>query len=211
MANKENTESEILKNQVDTSAKLFDVAGPGKTPALATSRPIIVKHGSMVTRDPMVVEEDIKEPTEPEPEKAINRELKIEPDSTESDKTEATGPELETEDNPAKAPEDEPGKDEDATQESSESGAVDTLVNEVDAKQADKKQKKELEERTLELEKIINSKEFFVPIGVASRRRSNRRIVWLLILIVVLGLVGLNFAVDAGLLDIGVQALTDLL
>lgn len=46
-----------LKKEIDKSAKLFDVAKPGKTPASTTSRPVIVGHSPMIKRDPMVKEE----------------------------------------------------------------------------------------------------------------------------------------------------------
>ena len=51
-----------LKKEIEKTAKLFDVAKPGKTPVSATSRPVIVGHTSMIKHDPMVKEK----PTDPE-------------------------------------------------------------------------------------------------------------------------------------------------
>jgi hypothetical protein len=209
MANKNKTESEKSKSDVDTPAKLFDVASPGKTPASSTSRPIIVKHGSMVARDPMVVKDEENKSAESESAKTVGRELKLEPvaepEVIETAETDTNSAEKVDE----SAPEDNTDVSDEVTE--TGAGAVDTLINEVDAKQADKKQKKEFEERMAELEKSIESKEFFVPIGVASHRRSKRRLIGLMILILLLGLAGLNFAVDAEVIEIGVQAFTDLL
>lgn len=202
------------KDQNQPKNNLVDVAGPGNTPALATSRPIIVKHGSMATRDPMMVDDNAKDEAETASEQSNTRELKIQPDQPEDDKAEApavveSSPEEnleEQDDTSVKQP--EPDANENA---SSETGAVDSLMNEVDTKQADKKQKRALDEHVKELEKVIATKEFFVPIGIESRRRSTMRVLLVLILLLVLGLAGLNFAIDAELTDIGVPALTDLL
>ena len=88
---------------------------------------------------------------------------------------------------------------------------VDNLVSEVTTKQDEKRQKEELVARQAEAEESIRKKEFFVPIGQVSRRRTTRILTSLVIFILIMGLLGLNFAIDAGMLDIGVQPLTDLL
>jgi hypothetical protein len=217
MADKNKPQSETPKTEAE-SHKIGDVTAPGKTPALATSRPLIVKHGPMAAQDPMVVNESSEKPTVAAPAKESSGELTIKPDASATEDTETTkeeSVESATDEKEEQAVPDENSKESTAESsvDSSEagSGAVDALANEVDAKQAEKKERKELEERNLELEKSITSKEFFVPIGVASRRRSNQRIFWLLIFIIIVGLAGLNFAVDAEVLDIGVPAFTDLL
>lgn len=176
--------------------KLIDVAQAGSA-AGATSRPLIVGHGSTIKHDPMVKEEAneavsaVQEKEEAKP--MVTKELKLTPDTDTA--VEPTA-EAETAQPETAQP---------------DTGVVDSLMNEVDAKQADKKQKKELEAVALEVEKSIESKEFFVPIGLVSRRRSHNRIILSLILLIVLGLAGLNFGIDAEVVDIGVQSLTDIL
>ena len=90
-------------------------------------------------------------------------------------------------------------------------GVVDSLVEEANAKKDNQKKEDELALRAEEAEKLIASKEFFVPIGQVSRRRSNHRIFLGLIMLVVLAAAAVNFAVDAEAIDIGVNAVTDLL
>lgn len=195
--------------------KTFDVSGPDKTPASATSRPIIVKHGSMAQRDPMVVEEAAEKPKTSEPAKAtVAHELKLDP--AESEKAETEADEAPESDQSAEVPTEEspepeqPAESEESS-ENSGTGAVDALANEVDAKQADKKEKRELEERNAELEKSIAAKEFFVPIGAARRRRSEQRVILAFLLIILLSIAGLNMAIDAEVLDVGLPALTNVL
>lgn len=229
MTNKKTTESDKLKKEIDKSAKLFDVSHPGKSAPSATSRPIIVGHGSMVAHDPMVVTGDTEKAEDKQPAKITVRELKIQPDKPaaagpeEPSPAEATGDTVEPSDpvSEEQPPVETAAQDVTAVPEaapanagpaeSSETGVVNSLMNEVDAKQADKKQKKDLEILTTELEKSIETKEFFVPIGLESRRRSHNRLTALLVLSLILGLIGLNFAIDAEFVDIGIPALTDLL
>lgn len=93
----------------------------------------------------------------------------------------------------------------------SETGTVDALVGQVTAKREEQKQKEEAEAKVREIEKVIESKEFYVPIGQESRRRSAHRILAVLLLLVVLSAAGANFAIDAEMLDLGVSPVTDLL
>ena len=208
MTSKNKTEPEELKNEIDNSAKLFDVAKPGKTPPSATSRPVIVGHGSMVKNDPMVVRGDTEKDEGKQPFKISVRELKIVPDNPEAAEEDITASESEEDGAAAEEPPAETPAQEEVVPAASETGVVDSLMNEVDAKQADKKQKKELETLTNELEKSIEAKEFFVPIGLESRHRSNQ-ILLILVLILVLGVAGLNFAIDAEVVNIGIDPFTD--
>ncbi len=98
-----------------------------------------------------------------------------------------------------------------AAQSPAKQAAVNNLVSEVTTKQDDKKQKEELASKQAEIEESIRKREFFVPIGQVSRRRTNRILIFSIFLILLLGAAGLNFAIDAELLDIGVNSLTDLL
>lgn len=206
------------KKETAKPTKFSDVAQPGKTPASATSRPIIVGHPSIMKHDPMVVGDKTNQTSE-EQTVRVTRELKLQPDKAETADAddEQSSPTVdetiveETTQTEEQAATDSTEHESADMAESSGSGVVNTLVNEVDAKQADKKQKEDLEAKTKELEKTIESKEFFVPIGVASRRRSNNLTLISLVVIVVAVLAGINLSIDAELIDIGIQALTDVL
>ncbi|MGI9027379.1 MAG: hypothetical protein ACR2FM_00850 [Candidatus Saccharimonadales bacterium] len=192
--------------------KLFDVARPGKTPAGATSRPIIVGHASTMKRDPMVMGEvsDETKPTEAEATRTPILVLEVPTDSktdeAKSDETQTDTPfKDEAEESPA---EEQPVE---VAKETTSSPVVDTLVEEVSAKQEDKRRAQAQEAQSTEIENSIAAKEFFVPIGVESRRRSDLRIIIVSLLLIIVTFAGLNFGLDAELLDIGVKPLTDVL
>jgi hypothetical protein len=173
--------------------KLMDVVPPGASPPSTTSRPIIVGHAASVKKDPMVnaASSDPEEKDPPAANIQTHGITKLQPV---------------TDIIPADAEESSPEPD----AEPSNVGLVDVLVNEVGTKKADQKQQEELEKQNAELEKSIESKEFFVPIGLVSRRRSH--LYWIIFgLFLLLLLVGVNFGIDAELIEIGVEPLTNLL
>lgn len=185
-----------------SAPKLFDVAKPGKTAATATSRPVIVGHGSTLKKDPMVnSSEDEKEDTEKVPVRSHGP-VTIQP------LNEITGQDDESK---TEEPNDSDISDTKAPPENSDAAAVDALANEANDKKEAQKENDEAAKRALELEKIIESKQYFVPVGEAKRRRSNQRILMVILLLLVLSISGINFAADAGMLSIGVDPLTDIL
>ena len=284
-----------LQSEIEKTAKLFDVAKPGKTPASATSRPIIVKHSSTLQKDPMVKDgdetsdetaeaakvdpkmhrekiivppgeekvesadtedqsndnsdadeaapplNDEKAEVEDNDNKLASKENSNTEESTSADSaaeesvsedTENTdGEEVNTSDESDKNDKEEPteetdnqrnldsNKDEDKTDddkeesqpESSNVGVVDSLVTEVSSKKAEQKAQEAADAKQAEAEKIIESKEYFVPIGQATRRKNSAKFLLLFIFLVLLTLIGLNFAVDGDILDIGIPSYTDFL
>lgn len=205
MAHAKKSEDKDLQAEIDKSAKLFDVAQPGKTAAPTTSRPVIVGHTTMTKHDPMVVKSDDKTDDTPKTMTHSKPRTVAVPVSHEKEaEPEEPTPELE------EKTIEEPPK-EDAKPEAPAAAVVDSLANEVTAKQTEKKEKKDQELQTEEAEKLIASKQFFVPIGQESRRRSSHRLFFILLLVILLGLVGLNLAIDAEVIDIGVNSLTNIL
>lgn len=198
-----------LKDDIDASVKLFDVAEPGKTAASTTSRPVIVGHKSMTKRDPMVVDSLQEQPDEPS-KMTRSKPLTIKPvtpveaESAETVKVET--PEV------GAAPEAEEATVEESAPETSSPAVVENLVKDVTADQSDKKEKHDLELLNEEAEKLIASKQFFVPLGQEHKASSRAGFALIIsLLIVALALVVLNFAVDAELITIGVDPLTDVL
>lgn len=222
-----------LKEEIDKSVKMFDVAKPGKTPPSATSRPIIISHGDMIKKDPMVREQESAEPSEeavkgkghgetvikPLSEKATageevvaESEAKVPEEKTEEPKESEEEPEekileieaLET-DSPVNDDAYEAGEKEDQDDDEPEKDEK-AAANLEDQKQQDK-----LAAKIKDAENSVQSKEFFVPIGQVSRRRSKIRTLFLLMLLIIVGAACLNFAVDAGVIEIGVEPFTDVL
>ncbi len=200
------TKKKSTEEESSAETKLFDVTKPGKTAASATSRPIIVGHGGAINQDPMVTPpaEDTK-PSE-------NSSLQTHGNAVISPLKAAVPVEAgkETSETGNTEPINTPDTDS-VNPESSDSATVDALANEANAKKEQKKEGDENAARVLELEKIIESKQYFVPIGESKRHRSNQRILITFILLLIISVVGANFAVDAEVLDIGVKPLTDVL
>lgn len=218
MSDAKKSPNKNLKDDIDASVKLFDVAQPGKTAAPTTSRPVIVGHKATTKRDPMVVDSEEEKPKE-EPQMTRSKPLTIKPiessepqpqpqqdeektETPESPKEESAEPE-----EPAPKVEESP-----AGVEASPSATVEALAKDVTADQSDKKEKHDLAVINEEAEKLIASKQFFVPIGQDYKSSSRLGLTLIIcLLLVVLVLAGVNLAIDAEMIDIGVNPLTDIL
>ncbi len=218
MATKQTDKTPDLEKEIEKSAKLFDVAKPGESAPSATSRPIILGHAKTITTDPMVREESA---TDEKKEEAVpvrqnsqpkviaplsaTEELKKAPEDNQVE--EAAQPEAEkpVEEEPKVEPETP------SAHGSDEAAVVDAIAQEADGKRQSQKEAEALAVKAEEVKKSIESKEFFVPIGQESRRRSYRLVIVGLILLIAIIIAGFNLALDADLLDIGVEPLTNLL
>lgn len=219
--------------------KVFDVAAPGKTVADASAKPVIVTNRTVVkdpmvtpitAEAPETAGTDM--PAEPAAEGISSGKMRIEPlhadvkseKPAETDEPQAetqpetipSEPEPETPETPAEAPvtdeaapaevasdtaKDETEKDEDE---------LDDLPSDEAKQTADKAaaaRAKAEEERQAKAEALINNKQYFVPINAVKKRRSARTIGLILLVIVVL--LGLLVALDAGLLKLGITPPTD--
>lgn len=216
----------------DRPSKTFDVSKPGETPADATSRPIIVNHSSMIKKDPMVRESSDEPDEKPETESKApvqTHEIKIEPlkkeGKSEEDSTAEPEPEVseskaetpafkdeevqEKSADPLQKPDDKPEDGKESGKKEG-GGAVEALAGEVTAKREEQKQNEAAEAKAKEIEKIIESKEFFVPIKQTASR-SALRFILIFISLIIVTIVVLNFAADAELINLGAEPLTDLL
>ena len=218
--------------------KVFDVAGPGKITPDATSRPIIVSNRSMM-QDPMMTNSDSSEskpavsraavkvtinplqdsgdkedkktdpeaPTESETEETKQESSDVTAGETKLPEAETT-PEPEEEKTPDAALEEEKETDKPAENPDSQNADAGVpLVGNKDAKEAAAleaaaKQKEELD-------KLVERRDYFLPINTVERRRSKIVTILGLLLIVLLGLLLFNMLLDVGFLRIeGVSPLT---
>lgn len=196
--------------------QVFDVAKPGKTPAEASSRPIIVTHKPLV-EDPMVskkteqtdlTDKPSGEATPSAAGEVVNHGGKIvEPLRNEFEETQDTEEKKpnesyettsETESNP------EPEFQEDAKSEtnSETSAEINTAAEELDQAKAKQETDAKASKQEIELQekvsKLIEEKKYFVKIGETRRHKSTSTGVILLVLLLVI--VGLYLAVDAELI-----------
>lgn len=181
-----------------SAPKLFDVAKPGKTPAGATSRPVIVGHGSTMKQDPMFNSPADEKKAGEDPPAQPRKKIVVNPPDHAGDEEKNKADES-TDTGEAQNPE------------ASDAAAVDTLASAANAKKENQKESDEAAARAVELEKIIESKQYFVPIGEAKRRRSNQRILLTIILMIIITIASVNFGIDAEVLDLGIEPLTDIL
>lgn len=212
-----------VKPPAKSAAKVFDVAKPGKSMATATSRPVIVSNGPLLP-DPMMSDGS----SDARPGVGNSPRLTIKPlsDDDGTDKKvavnkkpveEAPAAEAEA---PKDVPKDEPQapeteeKVEEPAPETSETEEVPADIGGDTPPSLENKAQKEAEaaaKQQAELDKLTESRDYFLPINAVERRRS-KVVVWsLLVLSLVLGLVLVNFLLDADVLTInGVKPLTNL-
>ncbi len=187
-----------MPSKQDSSKGVFDVSKPGSTPPNSSSKPIIVSHKPMI-KDSIVKEE--KTDNNPEvklvapSEKAEESKTVIQPltvkigEDPKDDK-----PKLEN----------KPEEPKDNTKNTEQDKAI---VDAVVSQSNDKKQKKLNEEADLEnkekIEKLIDSKKYFVKVRPAKAKR-NKRTFLVFLSVILLGLIGIGAAADAEILDINV-------
>ncbi len=189
--------------------KLFDVAQPGKTAATATSRPVIVGHGSMIKQDPMV--------SKPEPTKASsNKGVDLKPAAPDEDnEVKPTQETSDKEDKKQESSDEQPKKEEPekpAETENNEGETGSEVANELAGQVASKKEEKAKADaqakKSEEIEKLIESKKYFVQVhqGPSSQNLST----WVLV-ILLLAVVGVILAIDAEVLNVGLLLPFDLI
>lgn len=176
---------------VDKNKPLTDVEKPGTTPAHATSRPIIISKTPAV-KDPMVAAEE-PSPTEPVRLPPSAAKKTIVP-LTAADKKPETPAESEPADKSADKPEEAEVKEEALPVET----PTDQSPEEIAAAAQAVLSKEEQQQAEL-VEKLVEQKKYFVPIGAVQKRRTARNTA--LLAFVLLVLVGAALAVDAGIIE----------
>lgn len=176
---------------VDKNKPLTDVEKPGTTPAHATSRPIIISKTPAV-KDPMVAAEE-PSPTEPVRLPPSAAKKTIVP-LTAADKKPETPAESEPADKSADKPEEAEVKEEALPVET----PTDQSPEEIAAAAQAVLSKEEQQQAEL-VEKLVEQKKYFVPIGAVQKRRAARNTA--LLAFVLLVLVGAALAVDAGIIE----------
>ncbi len=175
---------------IDKNKTLTDVEKPGTTPAHATSRPIIISK-TPVVKDPMVSND---EPMGAEPVRLPPSAAKktIAPLSA-ADKEPETPTDSEPTDKIVDKPEEADSKEEALPIEAE----TDQSPEEIAAAAQAVLSKEEQQQAEL-VEKLVEQKKYFVPIGAVQKRRTARNTA--LLAFVLLVLVGAALAVDAGII-----------
>jgi hypothetical protein len=196
---------------------VMDVSKPGKTAATATSRPVIITHGTLV-KDPMVNDEavtdtpaqEIQAPITAAAKKVITplsaaQNTEVEQDTADK---EATAEESAQKDTGAEAKPTEKDVPEPETE--SEEAVVDAVVEQVADKKAEEQANVEETKRQELVTKLVTSKQYFVPLAVARRERNGKLGVVFAVAVILL-LIGLILAADAELIGQGIDLPFDLI
>lgn len=216
------------KKPTKKSQPISDVESPGTTAASPTSKSIIIKNGPII-KDPMVVEESVTEPKAESSKNVVkaggSSKIKLqplptsdiipskEPEATEDVKTSAPdgakkdeekSSETETPEEPAQKSKSEHKTDADTGKESDTKDKPTNSPAEQDAAEASRKA-----EHDTNLQKIVDSKTYYLPIDAVKKRKTKRFVILGITLSIFLILVWINIALDAGLINIdGVSPLT---
>lgn len=172
----------------------MDVSEPGKTPAGATSRPIIVSKGAAI-KDPMMAESPktaVEPALPPSATKKSLQPLSAEPETTQATAADAAPSKSTPADTATEPTVEAPLDDIESTDESKHAAADKADV-----------------ERNQAVEKLITSKQYFVPIGAVAQRRNSRNTA--LLAVVLLLIVGAVLAIDAELIETGISLPFDLI
>lgn len=207
---------------------IVDVAQPGKTAPPLTSKPVIVTNRTIL-KDPMVVEkpaEDEKktdatpktkapvasdiETTEPKTDEtvAVKPEHVLEPSPT-APVTEEAEPKDDAPEEPAKPAEAEPKPAEETSPDKADDqdSETDDGASLTDA-QIEAEATAEAA-RDAQVQKLIDSKKYYVPVNAVEKRRTKRVIALGVVLSIILALAWVDVALDAGLIEIsGVKPVT---
>lgn len=202
--------------------KVFDVADPGQASPDASSRPLIVGHSANL-EDPMMAKPGAPSldkkiavnisdppasgdpPAEAVPVAALSsaNRIKISPLSDQQPAGQAA---------PNEAEKDEEANTEVESPPVSDTAVVNAVVSQADSAKAKKDQTSEEEvAKHQRIEQAIVDKQYFVNISESRQARSFNRILILVLVLLLLALIAFNFALDADLLDVDIQPITNLL
>ncbi len=209
--------------------KSFDIV-PGNPKADPTARPIIVRSGPMM-RDPSIIDQGNSEEDMPKSEEGMisqaktitikpisdddtpkesNSETKLTPPQTQIESSDQPKPDEEVKENEslaADAPAPETTKEEETKPEAPASKAPEeeTPVNDTPSdaslKRQELKQEEVDKEHLKKLDQLVESERYFLPINMREKRQ-NRRVILIGVLIcIVLAIVWVDVALDAGLIS----------
>ncbi len=206
--------------------KLMDIVKPGKTPASANSRPVIIGHKPLKL-DPMMAKDgptkikvdeavigDEPEPTGLKPVEAPVVKP-VEPPKPEP-KAEETkpGPEAVAETKAAPSKTEVAESPEEPAKEAPETGeTTEETETPVDPKQAEKQAQQDKEEQAREaaVKKLIEDKKYFVQVGEVKRQRQARRLLLTILVLLVLAIVAADLLIDAGIVKTSIKPVLDLI
>jgi len=180
-----------------------DVSHPSKTAATPTSRPIVVNHG------PMIKDRTIK-PTDDADDEEAKLAVAHKPDKVIEAPTDAK---IDAKEESTEAADTEPEPEREADDDSSSDEAHFSQPSTTSTKKSDDVPFLSKEDQALQdaADKLIESKEFHLPIREAKRKRRTRIALLAGILVLVIGLVVADLLIDAGIIKTSIPPLANLI
>jgi len=187
----------------DKTTKTMDIATPGSTMPDESSRPVLITHRSRV-QDPTLVsstetvdkqEADSAEaPKKTEPSPSTHGDRVIQPLQEKPNKSQPTDTKTEATQTIAE------------TKDAVEEAVIDAVVSQANTghSKIDEKQNQQEEVRQENIQKLIASKQYFLPVGQTAERR-NRRATMALVFILLAGAGGAYAALDSQLISNNLQ------
>ena len=191
--------------------KIIDVTSPNKVTPSSSGRPIIVTNRSVLSGDPMVVPAaDTGKPTAAEPVARTAKTIKpVNEDVKPADEEKADAPakssSAETAETPEKASEAESEAPESTSDDSSQDTPADQPAqrdNEAAATAAEAAEEAARQAREAELEQLISSGKYAVPVNSADRKRTEHASIALTIFVVLLSLLLIDLMLDANIIEL---------
>jgi hypothetical protein len=191
-----------MPSKQDSNKGVFDVSKPGSTPPDSSAKPIIVSHKPMI-KDSVVKEEQINEQAETKPE----QKLKAPSEKSEDSKT-VIQPLITTDKDDKKVESSKVDSKLDVSTDNSKNTDQEKVVVDAVVSQTNEKKQKKFDEEAEQankekIDKLIESKKYFVKVRPAKAKR-NKRAVLIVLLLFIIGLIGFGAAADAELVNIKV-------
>lgn len=203
--------------------KVFDVAKPGDSPPDVSSRPVVVGN-KLEVEDPMMaknipVSDDTSDvPSTPEIKTTSQKLGSDEKPAQEMAANSATlsssfnrvqvsplSEQKAKDDNDGERPDQTTEQNEETSSEvdipeSSDAATVDAVAEQAGSKKEKDKQNEADKVNNEAIKKLVESKKYFIPIGSAKRTRNFNRLIIIILLVLLVAVVGLYLAIDAGLI-----------
>jgi outer membrane biosynthesis protein TonB len=200
------------KKTADAGSKksIADVAHPGTSAPSDTSKSIITPRPMI--KDPMVVEENAPAESGEKPLAKKNEPKLTPPETSAAEKTEKPAEPEKPEEKPEPQPDPKPEPDPEPEPETKPEETAPEAPAEEKEDGKDKKkspqadsdaEKAALKARDAKVQKLIESKKYFLPINAVEHRKSRRFVALGVVLAILLVLVWVDIALDAGLIDLG--------
>ncbi|MFO0920045.1 MAG: hypothetical protein U0451_00020 [Candidatus Saccharimonadales bacterium] len=194
----------------ESKKNVFDIAKPGSTVPSSTSKPVIISHKPLI-KDSTVVEEKegstSETPAPKAPSEKVTSSKIIQPLTPSEPEKEA--PQLDsvgtTEDSltDEKVVEDTVEDSNESEDKSQEEAIVDAVVSQTDDKKAKKKEADEQIAHREKINKLIESKQYFVRVRQPKSKR-NKKMLLLVLFVVLVGMITFGLAADAEIIDFNV-------